>query len=193
MGFIFDVIVNLLLLMNKAARLTQKVEKQQQSGMAAKQKWTGVVVILFTAFVALVWLSVKGKGDDEMFFASIFVIGVGFVALLLNSVGRWVIGFITTIAANNDAGKGAQENRTHTEETDNGNSRAEESIPISWFRILEVSQGASKEQIVTAYKQKIRQYHPDKVAQMGAEIQELAEFKSKQINAAYDYAMKLRG
>jgi DnaJ like chaperone protein len=54
-----------------------------------------------------------------------------------------------------------------------------------------MSKNASQEQIVAAYKQKIRQYHPDKVAQMGAEIRELAEFKSKQINAAYDYAMKL--
>lgn len=65
-------------------------------------------------------------------------------------------------------------------------------VPTRWFRILEVSQGATKEQIVAAYKQKIRQYHPDKVAQMGAEIRELAEFRSKQINAAYDYAMKLQ-
>ena len=94
--------------------------------------------------------------------------------------------------SNNDAEEGPQENRAHTEEPNNDNSREKEYIPASWFRILEVSQGATKEQIVTAYKQKIRQYHPDKVTQMGAEIRELAEFKSKQINAAYDYAMKLQ-
>lgn len=94
--------------------------------------------------------------------------------------------------SNNDAKKGTQENRAHTEEPGNGNSREEEYMPANWFRILEVPQGATKEQIVTAYKQKIRQYHPDKVAQMGEEIRQLAEFKSKQINAAYDYAMKLR-
>ncbi len=65
-------------------------------------------------------------------------------------------------------------------------------MPVNWFRILEVSEDASQEQIVTAYKQKIHQYHPDKVAQMGAEIRELAELKSQQINAAYGYARKLR-
>lgn len=114
--------------------------------------------------------------------------------------GYWIVASLfnkksvssTKTNSGNDAGNGSQKNRAHTEEPDNGNSCEEEYIPTSWFRILEVSQGATKEQIVAAYKQKIRQYHPDKVAQMGAEIRELAEFKSKQINAAYDYAMKLQ-
>jgi DnaJ-domain-containing protein 1 len=67
------------------------------------------------------------------------------------------------------------------------NSGAEE-----WFRVLEVPQTASKEEIVAAYKQKIGEYHPDKVAQMGEELRALAESKSKQINAAYEAAMKRR-
>ena len=61
-----------------------------------------------------------------------------------------------------------------------------------WFRVLEVPQTASREEIVSAYKQKISEYHPDKVAQMGEELRALAESKSKQINAAYEAAMKLR-
>lgn len=91
-----------------------------------------------------------------------------------------------------NSGNDAQQDRSQHEASGNGSSSEEDYIPASWFRILEVSEGASLEQIVMAYKQKIRQYHPDKVAQMGAEIRQLAEFKSKQINAAYDYAMKLR-
>lgn len=62
-----------------------------------------------------------------------------------------------------------------------------------WFRILGVNESAGKEEIASAYKAKIRQYHPDKVASLGPELRELAEIKSKQINAAYDYALKLRG
>lgn len=62
-----------------------------------------------------------------------------------------------------------------------------------WFRILGVPESAGKEEIASAYKAKIRQYHPDKVASLGPELRELAELKSKQINAAYDYALKLRG
>jgi len=66
-------------------------------------------------------------------------------------------------------------------------------ITANWFRILEVAESASKDEIASAYKKKISQYHPDKVATLGAELRELAEVKSKQINAAYDYAVKLRG
>lgn len=61
-----------------------------------------------------------------------------------------------------------------------------------WYRVLGVREDASKEEIVSAYKQKISEYHPDKVAQMGEELRALAESKSKQINAAYEAAMKLR-
>ncbi len=116
-------------------------------------------------------------------------------------LGYWIVAILfnkkpvssTRSNSDNDTEKWTQENKAQTEEPCNGNSCEEDYIPSSWFRILEVSQGATKNQIVTAYKQKIRQYHPDKVAQMGAEIRDLAEFKSKQVNAAYDYAMKLRG
>ena len=87
---------------------------------------------------------------------------------------------------------GTHQNRTDNKAPDNEKSGEWNSIPASWFRILDVSEGASKEQIVTAYKQMIRQYHPDKVSQMGKEIRDVAEFKSKQINVAYDYAMNLQ-
>ncbi|HEX8954839.1 MAG TPA: J domain-containing protein [Burkholderiaceae bacterium] len=65
-------------------------------------------------------------------------------------------------------------------------------LPLAerWFLILEVTHGATREEIERAYKIKISQYHPDKVAQLGIEIRELAEAKSKEINAAYDYAMR---
>lgn len=68
--------------------------------------------------------------------------------------------------------------------------RPEPSIAERWFLILEVSQSATRAEIERAYKVKISQYHPDKVAQMGIEIRELAEAKSKEINAAYDYALR---
>jgi DnaJ-class molecular chaperone len=58
--------------------------------------------------------------------------------------------------------------------------------------VLEVSEFATVEQIKAAYKQKISQYHPDKVASMAAEIRDLAEVRSKEINAAYDRGLMLR-
>lgn len=62
-----------------------------------------------------------------------------------------------------------------------------------WHQILDVAENATYDQISTAYKRKIREYHPDRVAQMGHEIRNLAELKSRQINAAYQHATRLRG
>lgn len=65
-------------------------------------------------------------------------------------------------------------------------------ISTSWFHILDVPKSASLEIIASAYKRKISQYHPDKVANLGSELKELAELKSKQINSAYNYAKKIK-
>jgi DnaJ like chaperone protein len=95
-------------------------------------------------------------------------------------------------AGSNQSDGNTQQEQAKRESPGNKRSNEDEFIPGSWYRILEVPEGATLEAIVRAYKQKISQYHPDKVENMGAEIRELAEFKSKQINAAYDYAVKLR-
>jgi DnaJ like chaperone protein len=62
----------------------------------------------------------------------------------------------------------------------------------NWFDVLEIAETSSREEITDAYKRRIRQYHPDLVAHMGPELRELAELKSRQINAAYATALKLR-
>jgi len=58
------------------------------------------------------------------------------------------------------------------------------------FSILELKQGASFEEIKNAYKKKMKEYHPDKVANLGKELRELAEKKAKEINDAYEKLMK---
>lgn len=62
----------------------------------------------------------------------------------------------------------------------------------AWFEVLEVSEQADLAQIERAYRLKMSQHHPDKVAQLGEDIRRLAEAKSKEINAAYETAMQLR-
>ena len=62
----------------------------------------------------------------------------------------------------------------------------------NWHEILEVAADADAAAIAAAYRRKISQYHPDKVAQMGEEIRAVAASKSQQINTAYDIGMKLR-
>jgi DnaJ-domain-containing protein 1 len=62
----------------------------------------------------------------------------------------------------------------------------------AWHEVLGVPETADLAQIEYAYRVKISQYHPDKVAQLGEDIRRLAEEKSKEINAAYETAVRLR-
>src|SRR5689334_7255110 len=72
----------------------------------------------------------------------------------------------------------------------NPTPRRREPGPRSPWEVLEVSPSASSEEIRAAYQAKVRQYHPDKVASMGPELQEVAERHTKEINAAYEAVRK---
>ena len=58
--------------------------------------------------------------------------------------------------------------------------------------ILGISVSANIDEIKAAYKNLIKQYHPDKVAGLGDEIKKVAEKKSLEINKAYEYLKKKR-
>ena len=60
----------------------------------------------------------------------------------------------------------------------------------NWFVVLGVAESAGKDEIVAAYRRLVSQYHPDKVAGLGAELGALANEKTKQINAAYELGMR---
>ena len=59
--------------------------------------------------------------------------------------------------------------------------------PEQACRMLGLDERANQALIRKAYKEKMSQYHPDKVSQLGIEIRELADMKSKQINKAYHF------
>ena len=62
----------------------------------------------------------------------------------------------------------------------------------TWHRVLNINPNASLDEIRAAYQSLISQYHPDKVATLGAELRALAERKSKEITAAYQEALRLK-
>lgn len=62
----------------------------------------------------------------------------------------------------------------------------------SCYEVLGVSSSSSLDEIKVAYRNKISMYHPDKVSSMGPEFNEIAERKSKEINRAYDEAVRLK-
>ncbi len=54
------------------------------------------------------------------------------------------------------------------------------------YALLELSPDASTEEIRAAYRRAVSRYHPDKVAHLGPEFQELAHKKLLAIQAAYE-------
>ena len=61
-----------------------------------------------------------------------------------------------------------------------------------WWKVLGVSQEATPEEIKRHYWQAMRMYHPDKVAGMAPEIIALAERRTKELNAAFSQAKRVR-
>ena len=58
------------------------------------------------------------------------------------------------------------------------------------YEVLGIPRSASSEAIQAAYRSRMQQYHPDKVAHLGEDLQKLATEKSQQIQRAYK---QLRG
>jgi DnaJ-domain-containing protein 1 len=53
------------------------------------------------------------------------------------------------------------------------------------YAVLGIPRSASSDSIQAAYRARMREYHPDKVAHLGEELQSLAHEKSQQIQRAY--------
>lgn len=120
---------------------------------------------------------------------------VGIVCLLL---GYWVIGAV--LSGNKppaDAEKNTPDEASNASQNDragpggqqNGGNPTAGTKSQTWFEVLGVSRTATLDEVQTAYRSLIRQYHPDKVANLGEELRELAEKKSKDINQAYNDAL----
>jgi DnaJ like chaperone protein len=56
--------------------------------------------------------------------------------------------------------------------------------------ILGLTRQSTNEELKRSYRDRIRQYHPDRASHLGPELRELAERKAKEINAAYEYVSR---
>ena len=61
-----------------------------------------------------------------------------------------------------------------------------------WWTVLEVPPHAGADAIQRAYRQKMKQCHPDRVSGLAPEFGELAERQAKRLNAAYRKAIQAR-
>ena len=82
---------------------------------------------------------------------------------------------------------GDSPSRKKSEKTEKNTHRPgnESTVFRSAHEILGVSADAPWEKIQAAYKEKIKQYHPDKVSHLGAEFAHLANEKFLEIQKAY--------
>jgi uncharacterized membrane protein YkvA (DUF1232 family) len=58
------------------------------------------------------------------------------------------------------------------------------------YQILGIDSSASGEEIQAAYKARMHEYHPDKVAHLGEELQKVAHRKAVEIQQAYEQLRK---
>ncbi len=61
------------------------------------------------------------------------------------------------------------------------------------YKVLEIDQSATDEEVKKAYRVMAMKYHPDKVATLGREIVANAEIKFKQVQDAYEKIKTARG
>ena len=62
-----------------------------------------------------------------------------------------------------------------------------------YYGVLGLTPDASEDEIKKAYRKLMRQYHPDRVATLGADLQAAASKKSMEINEAYHIIERRRG
>ncbi|MFY8206556.1 MAG: J domain-containing protein [Arenimonas sp.] len=63
---------------------------------------------------------------------------------------------------------------------------------VNPYAVLDVAENADMDAIDAAYRRRMSEYHPDKVANAAPEIQELAERRARDINAAYEEIRRRR-
>lgn len=86
-----------------------------------------------------------------------------------------------------NAEPGSTQDRTEAPRQDSVRST---DAPRQWYEVLGVPVYASLDEVKLAYRRKIAQYHPDKTSGLGSELRALAEAKTKEINTAYDTALR---
>ena len=61
------------------------------------------------------------------------------------------------------------------------------------YAVLGIRSEASNEELEQAYRRRMSEYHPDRVAHAAQEIRDMADERSREINQAYDQIKRQRG
>lgn len=89
--------------------------------------------------------------------------------------------------------KTTTESKTNTNKEDTANNKVNQKMDLTKAcEILEIPINADLETIQNSYRRLVKEYHPDKVNNMGKEIRLLAERKTIEINQAYEYIKTIK-
>jgi DnaJ-domain-containing protein 1 len=117
------------------------------------------------------------QGNQTMGISVVWII----VAVLLAAFGAW---FNFRLRKQ----KLRSERETPKDEDSSRKSSQEDA-----YTILGVRRGDTFDEIRRAYRERMKEYHPDKVAGLGSELRELAERKAKEINMAFEELKRMHG
>lgn len=124
------------------------------------------------------------------------ILGFGIVRLVISAVKGKSTGIPKSPGKKSSQSEHDRDEEFHSDQQTKKTSRHEPqqsgSTKIAWHEVLGVAPSASSDEIRGAYKRKMSQYHPDKVASLGEEFMEIAVNRSKEINVAYKKGMALR-
>jgi DnaJ-domain-containing protein 1 len=97
-------------------------------------------------------------------------------------------------STDNSQATGAR-NRQHDQRQDGGSSSTADTGQWSYdadintvddcFAIFGLKSGSSPEDIKLAYRRKMKEYHPDKVANLGEKLKAVADLETKKLNKAF--------
>ena len=135
-------------------------------------KW---LILAALAYVVLPWdlipdfIGLPGRIDDVLM-----------MVWLVYFYRKHVKQYIATRLGQEPAGQ-----RADTGSGQGAAARAKASKAFDAYEVLGVARSASSDAIQAAYRARMKEYHPDKVAHLGEELQNLAHEKSQQIQRAY--------
>lgn len=82
-------------------------------------------------------------------------------------------------------------NNLNEDETNKkGNNSSSDMNTLRAYSILCIQPTANNDEIKSAYKTKLKEYHPDRVAHLGIELKELSAKKTREIIDSYEFLVK---
>jgi len=81
--------------------------------------------------------------------------------------------------------------KAHSEKRERSGSQTVDTLTKDdAYKILELDASATPDEIKKTYRDKIKKYHPDKFAYLGDDFKQIAEEKTRLLNAAYKTLIK---